>query len=160
MTFISKKAFTLIELLVVVAIIGILAAVGVTTFNGFQEKAKVSATKKTYSSLIRYVNAEMMKCTLGETKAFSNHLACSNLSTSNQVSQSATRALRTKYKNPYNTNEEAIYNGNIYDCKLQSYNGNQSSAGRVYIYDNGSTYWIRGCTADNATMMEYSGKVE
>ncbi|MDA7741931.1 prepilin-type N-terminal cleavage/methylation domain-containing protein, partial [Pelagibacteraceae bacterium] len=28
------RAFTLIELLVVVAIIGILAAVGVTTFNG------------------------------------------------------------------------------------------------------------------------------
>ena len=36
----KQKAFTLIELLVVVAIIGILAAVGVTTFNGFQEKAK------------------------------------------------------------------------------------------------------------------------
>ena len=34
------NAFTLVELLVVVAIIGILAAVGVNTFSGFQEKAK------------------------------------------------------------------------------------------------------------------------
>ena len=42
----QTKAFTLIELLVVVAIIGILAAVGVTTFNGFQEKAKESVCKK------------------------------------------------------------------------------------------------------------------
>ena len=33
------KAFTLIELLVVVAIIGILAAIGVNTFSGFQESA-------------------------------------------------------------------------------------------------------------------------
>ena len=41
-----KKAFTLIELLVVVAIIGILAAVGVTTFGGFQEKAKINTVKK------------------------------------------------------------------------------------------------------------------
>ena len=47
------KAFTLIELLVVVAIIGILAAIGVNTFSGFQEKAKISAAKKN-NSLIMY----------------------------------------------------------------------------------------------------------
>ena len=41
----KNKAFTLIELLVVVAIIGILAAVGVTTFGGFQDKAKIAAAK-------------------------------------------------------------------------------------------------------------------
>ena len=41
----TNRAFTLIELLVVVAIIGILAAGGVTTFGGFQEKAKVDAVK-------------------------------------------------------------------------------------------------------------------
>ncbi len=45
MKFYTKKAFTLIELLVVVAIIGILAAVGVVSFSGFSESAKVSSTK-------------------------------------------------------------------------------------------------------------------
>ena len=40
----NKKAFTLIELLVVVAIIGILAAVGVVAYNGYTKAAKKQTT--------------------------------------------------------------------------------------------------------------------
>jgi len=40
------KGFTLIELLVVVAIIGILAAIGVVSFGGFTGSAKINATKQ------------------------------------------------------------------------------------------------------------------
>jgi prepilin-type N-terminal cleavage/methylation domain-containing protein len=47
------KAFTLIELLVVVAIIGILAAIGVNTFSGYQEKAKVSTTRSNFSMIYK-----------------------------------------------------------------------------------------------------------
>ena len=61
----NRKAFTLIELLVVVAIIGILAAVGVVAYNGYTSAAKVNAVKSNFKSVVKYINNELMKCELG-----------------------------------------------------------------------------------------------
>ena len=53
-----KKGFTLIELLVVVAIIGILAAVGVVTFSGFTENSKVNAAQANHAMVVKYMAME------------------------------------------------------------------------------------------------------
>ena len=49
-----KKGFTLIELLVVVAIIGILAAVGVVAYNGYTGAAQKAVTKQNFKNTVRY----------------------------------------------------------------------------------------------------------
>jgi len=70
--FMSKKGFTLVELLVVVAILGILAAVGVVAYNGFMASAKENAVKSNFNSVTKYIETELMKCNLGsETEACS-----------------------------------------------------------------------------------------
>ena len=64
------KGFTLIELLVVVAIIGILAAVGVVAYNGYTKSAKINAVKAQHGSIVKYLAAEFQKCDLGYSKIF------------------------------------------------------------------------------------------
>ena len=61
----KQKAFTLIELLVVVAIIGILAAVGVVAYNGYTKAAKEAVTKQNHSTMVSYTKQTLFKCELG-----------------------------------------------------------------------------------------------
>ena len=58
----SRNGFTLIELLVVVAIIGILAAVGVVAYNGYTKSAKVNVVKTQINQVEKFVSAKMGYC--------------------------------------------------------------------------------------------------
>ena len=152
----SHKAFTLIELLVVVAIIGILAAVGVTTFNGFQEKAKVASTKANHKSFVKFIKTELMKCELGDTSIFNDGnygaISCydaSSVSSGWSINEKGGMRLRDSLfnnskvfnsKNPYNTSELAVQRqcsqvygyciGMIY---ITEFNTTNSSAGGLRI---------------------------
>ena len=97
------KGFTLIELLVVVAIIGILAAVGVVAYSGYTSGAKVSAAKANHKMMVKILTAEVMKCSIGNDKIFDNKVYCSGFNASNLDAYAQHWFLKTGSKNPYNT---------------------------------------------------------
>ena len=62
-----KKAFTLIELLIVIAIIGILASVGVPIYNNYVESSKDAVCQENFSNLTQAFATKALECANSDT---------------------------------------------------------------------------------------------
>ena len=138
-SFYKKKGFTLIELLVVVAIIGILAAVGVVAYNGYTGAAKVSATKANHKMTVNYVRSELMKCELGNEYVMNNKLKCSETRQGQKVTKGTIDSLITK--NPYKSSQSGIFWGQLPTGICKDIN----NQGRTSIIDYGNSIQIITC---------------
>ena len=150
----NNKGFTLIELLVVVAIIGILAAVGTVAYQGYIEGANKTATKSNHASAVKYIAAELAKCSIGETTVMDGNLTCGSRKTPATVQAAAVAAL-SDFKNSYNSTAAAIHT-----------DGSGLVLGQTDVTDDGSdvtivTCFETGCTnATDASSMTNSVSIE
>jgi type IV pilus assembly protein PilA len=142
-----KKGFTLVELLVVVAILGVLAAVGIVSFGGFLGSAKENAVKTNHSSIVSYIKAELYKCEFGSTNIFIDgdiKQDCYGIESSSSPARvvvvSASKALQSFAQNPYGTirddygsiavRRECLPQGDIY----LGYNCIETAGAKLGVY--------------------------
>ena len=125
----SKKGFTLIELMVVVAIIGVLALLGLRLYTGQQDKAKNAIVKANCGTIQTLIQAELAD----ETVSAVNTLVGVAGADSTLITASGIR-------NPY-TGLAQTKNGTA---------GASGNAGDVYVTLSGDVFSVNGNDADKS----------
>ncbi|MGE4413423.1 MAG: type IV pilin protein [Candidatus Caldatribacteriota bacterium] len=141
----TKKGFTLIELMVVVAIIGILALLGLRLYTGQQEKAKNAIVKANAGTVQTLIQANLADKTFDSAKLAVVALDSANCT--NGVCAPNAIGLRNPYDNSANTVialDDTYVSGDVVPTT--------PIAGAVYVKKgSGQEFYVQGCGETGGT---------
>lgn len=131
--------FSLVELLVVVAIIGVLASVGITTYNSYTKSAKSAVIKIQHQQVLKWFQLNSIKC---ETEG-----KVSYTSLNGKISEKS-----CSYNNGWSLVMDLGYNYFARNFQWEYLHNNNF---KNTIDESQGVVWNNGCSSNNGTTSFY-----